>query len=105
MAGWRAERIQSKLIQQSDDLSLKRAIEIVRSSPKDSAEKPSIKKEDYDEDMLPTIDRKLQVQVGIVDGDDSKPDVKISEEAKIAILIAICGHLALPFMTIKSCEF
>ena len=92
IVGINNQEIQSKLIQQSDDLSLKRAIEIVRSSPKDSTEKPSIKKEDYDEDVLPTIDRKLQVQVGIVDGDDSKPDVKISEEAKIAILIELTNY-------------
>ena len=86
------KEIQSKLIQQSDDLSLTSAIEIVRLSSKDCLEKTSIKQENYDEEM-PSVHDKLQVQVNIEEG-GSKPDVKVSEEAKIAIV-------GLPFRVVE----
>ena len=86
------KEIQSKLIQQSDDLSLTSAIEIVRLSSKDLLEKTSIKQENYDEEM-PSVHDKLQVQVNVEEG-GSKPDVKVSEEAKIAIVIELTNYKA-----------
>ena len=51
------KEIQSKLIQQSDDLSLTSAIEIVRLSAKDCLEKSSIKQENYDEENTEPVNK------------------------------------------------
>ena len=88
------KEIQSKLIQHSDDLSLARTIEIVRSSCTPNLVEKNCIKQENDELEVPTVHDKLQVQVNIVDAHSTKPDVKVSEEAKIAILIELTNHKA-----------
>lgn len=83
IVGIRNKEVQSKLLKCANDLSLDCAIEIVKSSGKD------IKLENDEEDMPISLHDKLQVQVDVL---PAKPDIKVSEEAKIAILIELMNH-------------
>ena len=52
-----------------------------------------IKQEHDDFEELPSIHDKLHVQVDV---SVQKPDIKVSEEAKIAILIELLNHKVVP---------
>ncbi len=88
IVGLRSKEVQSKLLSKNEDISLDLAVEFVKSS--DGAR--NIKQEDEDEVMTSVYD-KLQVQMNEVDVEvAAAADVKVTEEARIAILIELMNH-------------
>ena len=83
--GLRNKEIQSRLLNCPDDLELNRALDVANSTEVDK----KIKQEHDDFEELPSIHDKLHVQVDV---SVQKPDIKVSEEAKIAILIELLNH-------------
>jgi len=87
ISGLRNKEIQARLLNCPDDLALDRALDVANST--EVAKK--IKQEHDDFEELPSIHDKLHVQVDV---SVQKPDIKVSEEAKIAILIELLNHKA-----------
>lgn len=85
VAGIRNKDLQARLIKCSDATTLNGALAIAKS------QKLTIKQENQEEDngeeVLPSLHDKLQVQVNEI-----QPDVKVTEETKIAILIELMNH-------------
>ena len=89
IVGIRNKQIQSKLVHQYDDVSLTKVVSFVKSSGDGNDGIKTIKQEKVEDDP-PSIHDKLQVQVDESGG--SNADTKVSEEAKIAILIELMNH-------------
>jgi hypothetical protein len=93
IAGIRNKEIQRRLLNCPDNVSLEKAVEVAKSI---EVGKTKIKIEQSDDEM-PSIHDKLQVQVSVGMATSSlsslrKPDIKVTEEAKIAILIELLNH-------------
>ena len=83
IVGLRNKEVQARLLHCSDDTNLESVLSIAKS------QEFKIKQEENDDENLPSLHDKLQVQVKEV---QSKPDVRVTEEAKIAILIELMNH-------------
>ena len=93
IVGLKSKEIQTKLLNCSDNLTLDNCIEVANSTEVAKSIKQELDRDPEDDfEDLPSIHDKLQVQVSV----DSfqNPDIKVSEEAKIAILIELLNHKA-----------
>ena len=83
IVGIRNKEVQSRLLNCSDDTKLESVLSIAKSH------EIKIKQEQNEDEDLPSLHDKLQVQVKEV---QCRPDVRVTEEAKIAILIELMNH-------------